>query len=224
MFDETSMTQGLAGLGYRRLKKLTYKASWSSIDVEHFLFLSLYGGGNYFHCEFGIRNPAAEQFAVECLRLFGGSLFQDLRFDRRYDCHMRYSLGMWAGWGIRWSLAVSKMSQAALVDRVKSDVRDTLFPVIRSVLSVADLFALLLKDDEPCRWLRVSGTVRGAMIVFLGRRMGMERREIEGLLQPYLREIGAHMGHRTTERPLSPSAFLTKVLDHADQKDLDVRA
>ena len=61
MFDEKSITPGLAELGYLHLKKRTYKASWSSTEVEHFLFLSLYGGGNYFVCEFGIRNPPAER-------------------------------------------------------------------------------------------------------------------------------------------------------------------
>jgi hypothetical protein len=45
MFDEQSITPGLAELGYLRLKKLTYKAPWSLTDVEHFLFFSLYGGG-----------------------------------------------------------------------------------------------------------------------------------------------------------------------------------
>jgi hypothetical protein len=57
MFDEKSITLGLAELGYLRLKKRTYKASWSSAEVEHFLFFSLYGAGNYFVCYFGIRNP-----------------------------------------------------------------------------------------------------------------------------------------------------------------------
>ena len=103
MFNEKSITPGLAELGYRRLKKLTYKASWSLTDVEHFLFFSLYGGSNYFYCYFGIRNPAAERVALECLKLFGGSIFQDLRFNPRYGCCMQFSLGGLAGWGPRWS-------------------------------------------------------------------------------------------------------------------------
>ena len=40
MFDEKPITSGLAELGYLRLKKRTFKASWSSADVEHFLFFS----------------------------------------------------------------------------------------------------------------------------------------------------------------------------------------
>jgi hypothetical protein len=178
MFGEKSITPGLAELGYLRPKRLTYKASWSSADVEHFLFFSLYGAGNYFVCYFGIRNLAAERFAVECLKSFGGPLFQTVRFDPRFDCHMRFSLGGLAGWGPRWSLNISGMSESALADKVKFDVRDLLFPVIRSVLAPADFFSLLIKDVEPCRWLGVSGAIRAAMIVYLGRRMGMQTSEM----------------------------------------------
>lgn len=215
MFDEQSITPGLVELGYLRLKKLTYKASWSSTDVEHFLFFSLYGGGNYLTCEFGIRNPTAERFAFECLNLFGGSVFQTAHFDSRYGCSMQFSLGELAGWPGRSSLTISEMSEAALADRVTGDVRDALFPVIRSVLSPADLFSLLIKDVEPCRWFRVSGALRAAMIVYLGRLMGIQSSEIESMLQPYLKEIAANMGSKSMLRRESPSAFLKKILHHA---------
>ena len=93
MFDEKSITPGLSELGYVRLKRLAYKASWNSIDVEHFLFASLFGGGNYFVCDFGIRNPGAEQFGLECLKLFGGPLFHDVRNSRRAGCLLGATAG-----------------------------------------------------------------------------------------------------------------------------------
>jgi len=207
MFDEKSMTPGLAELGYLRLKKRTYKASWSSTDVEHFLFFSLYGGGNYFTCYFGIRNPPAQRFALECLKLYGGSLFQTVRFDHRYSCSMRFSLGGLAGWGPQWSLTISDMSEAALADKVKCDVRDLLFPVVRSILAPADLFSLLIKDVEPCRWLGVSGAIRAAMIVYLGRRMGIQTSELESMLQPYLKDIAGSVG-----REVASYSFLEEIL------------
>ena len=219
MFDEKSIAPSLEELGYLRPKKLTYKASWGSIDVEHFLFFSLYGGGDYFVCYFGIRNPAAERFAFECLRLFGGSIFQDGRFDLRYRCCMQFSLGGLAEWGPRWSLNISGMSESALAHKVKGDIRDLLFPVVRSVLSPADLFALLIKDVEPCRWVRVSGALRAAMIVYLGGRLGMQTSEIESVLQPYLKEIAANMGQKSMARPESPSSFLKKILDYSNSLD-----
>jgi hypothetical protein len=206
MLDEKSMTRDLSELGYLRLKRLTYKASWSSTDVEHFLYFSLFSGGYYLACEFGVRNPAAQRFAIECLQLYGGPLFQTFRVDPRFDCPMQFSLGRMAGWPERSSLIVSKMSASALADKVKRDVRDSLFPLIRSVLSAADLFSLLVKDDEPFRWLRVNGALRAAMIVYLGRRIGMQAGEIEAMLQPYLKEIAASVDRVT------PEFFLERVL------------
>jgi len=210
VFDERSMTPGLAELGYLRLKKRTYKASWSSTDVEHFLFFSLYGGGNYFTCDFGLRNPAAERFAVDCLRLFAGPIFQDVRFDPRFDCHMRFSLGMLAGWPSRSSLVLSKMSETALADKVKYDISNVLFPVVRSVLSAADLFSFLMRDDESSRWLRVSGAIRAAMIVYLGRRMGISTSELNAMLQSHLKDIAGSLG-----RAVASCSFLQEVLQHS---------
>jgi hypothetical protein len=214
MFDEKSITPGLSELGYRRLKRLTYKASWSSIDVEHFLFASLYGGGNYFRCEFGIRNPGAEQFGLECLKLFGGPLFHDVRFDPRYGCS-RFPLGKWAGWS-GWSLTISALSEAAFADKVKGDIEHLLFPVIRSILSPADLFSLLIKDVEPCRWIMGNGATRAAEVVYLGRRLGVTTSELRSMLQPYLTLIGGSIARGGTGKMQSSSAFLEKVLHYAN--------
>jgi len=211
MFDETPITSGLAELGYLRLKKRTYKASWSSEDVEHFLFLSLHSGRHYFTCDFGMRNPPAERFALECLKLHGGPFFQTIRFDPRYSCSMRFCLGRLAGWGSPSSLTISDMSETDLADKVKSDVRDLLLPAVRFILAPADLFSLLIKDVEPCRWLGVSGALRSAMIVYLGRRMGIETRELESMLQPHLRDITGGV-----QRGVAPSFFLSEVLRSAE--------
>jgi hypothetical protein len=209
MFDEKSITSGLAELGYRRLKKRNYKASWSSADVEHFLFLSLHAGGRYFSCDFGIRNPSAEQFALQCLKLYGGPAFQSIPCDPRYRCSMRFSLGGLARWDVLWSLKISDMSEATLADKVTCAVRDLLFPVVRSILASADLFSLLIKDVEPCRWLGVSGALRAAMIVYLGRGMGIQTRELESLLQPHLRDITGGV-----QRGVAPAYFLAEILRH----------
>jgi hypothetical protein len=216
MFDEKSLTSGLSALGYFRLKRLTYKASWSSIDVEHFLFGSLFGSGNHFICDFGIRNPGAEQFALECLKLFGGPLFSDVRFDPRYGCSMRFALGKLARWSIGWSLTVSGSSEAAFADKVTGDIEHHLLPVVRSILSPADLFDLLMKDVEPCPWTMVSGAIRAAKIVYLGRGLGVKTSELWLMLQPYLTQIGGSIGRGGTGKMQSPSAFLEKVLHHAN--------
>jgi hypothetical protein len=124
---------------------------------------------------------------------------------------MRFSLGRLAGWGFRSSLTISDMSEVALADKVKSDVRDHLLPAVRSILAPAVLFSLLIKDVEPCRWLGVSGALRSAIIVYLGRRMGIETRELESMLQPHLRDIIGGV-----QRGVAPSFFLSEVLREAN--------
>jgi hypothetical protein len=217
MFDEKPITLGLAELGYRRLKKRTYKASWSSPDVEHFLFSSLHAGRRRFSCDFGIRNPPAEQFALECVKLYGGPAFQSIRFEPRDGCSMRFSLGGLARWGSLWSLDISDMSEATLADKVTGVVRDLLFPVVRSILAPADLFSLLVKDAEPCPWLGVSGALRAAMIVYLGRGLGIQTGELESLLQPYLREIIGGV-----QRGVAPAYFLAEILRHGRLSEDDI--
>ena len=140
MFDEKSLTTGLSELGYVRRKRLTYKASWSSTDVEHFLFASVFGGGICFLCDFGIRNPGAEQFALECLKLFSAPRLREFRFNPRYDCSNRFPLGKWAGWSIGWTLTISEFSEAALADKVKGDVERLLLPIVRSILTLPTFF------------------------------------------------------------------------------------
>ncbi len=216
MFDEKSLTPGLSELGYIRLKRLTYKASWSSTDVEHFLFASLFAGGNRFLCDFGIRNPGAEQFALECLKLFGGPRLRDVRFNPRYDCSNRFPLGKWAGWSIGWTLTISAFSEAAFADKVKGDVERLLLPVVRSILSPADLFSILSKNVEPCSWVTAGPPLRAAQVVYLGRRLGVTTSELRSMLQPYLTQIGGSLGRGGTGEWQSPSAFLENVLHYAN--------
>jgi hypothetical protein len=210
MLNEGPIAQSLAELGYLRVKKLIYRASWSSADVEHFVFFTLYGGGNYLAAEFGIRNPDAQCFAVECLQLYGGRLFQNFHVDPLFGCPMRFSLGRMVGWPSRSSLVVSEMSEEALAAKIKDDVRIALFPVVRSVLVSADLFSLLAKDVEPCRWYVVSGAIRAAMLAHLGRQMGMPTSEIEATLQPYMKNIGGSVDC------VAPEVFLEKVFRHSN--------
>jgi hypothetical protein len=213
MFDEKSITPGLSELGYVRLRRLTYKASWSSTDVEHFLFGRLIGGGNRFLCDFGIRNPGAEQFALECLKLFSGLGLRDVP---RYYCSNRFPLGKWAGWSIRCTLTISAFSEAAFADKVKGDVEHLLLPVVRSILSPADLFSILSKNVEPCSWVTVGGPLRAAQVVYLGRRLGVTTSELRSMLQPYFTQIGGSLGRDGTGEWQSPTAFLEKVLHHAN--------
>jgi hypothetical protein len=75
VFEDALMQRELEAIGYDRLRKYAYRASWSTAEVEHFLYLGK-DSRQYFTAEFGLRNPAAEEFSVEAIAKYGHSNFQ----------------------------------------------------------------------------------------------------------------------------------------------------
>src|SRR5258708_35456664 len=135
MFDEASLTQALAEVGYRRLKRHTYRAEWST-EVEHFLFFQLYGAANFLAADFGIRTKESEHFAIRSIQTYGSELDRLPRRDEKGSCVIRGSLGQLGSWGMCSSLIVSSMSGAAVATKVKHDIKALLFPVIRGITSL----------------------------------------------------------------------------------------
>ena len=150
------------------------------------------------------------------LEIIQRTSLRDVRFDPRYDCSNRFPLGKLAGWSIGWSLTISAFSEAAFADKVKGDIEHLLLPVVRSILSPADLFSVLIKNVEPCSWVTVGGPLRAAQVVYLGRRLGVTTSELRSLLQPYLTQIGGSLGRDETGAWQSPTVFLEKVLHYAN--------
>src|SRR6266567_8141576 len=110
MFDEALLTNALAEVGYRRLKRHTYRAEWST-EVEHFLYFQLYGTpADLLGADFGVRTKESERFAIRSIQAYGSAAYQLIRHDERSDCTTRFCLGRFASWGMRNSLIVSSMS------------------------------------------------------------------------------------------------------------------
>jgi hypothetical protein len=214
MFDEASLIHALADLGYRRLKRHTYRADWST-GVEHFIYFQLYGTpADFLAASFGIRTKESERFAIQSIQTYGSEV--DRRFrrhDERSDCYMRGSLGQLASWGMRSSLTVSSMSGPALAAKIKHDIEALLFPVIRGITSLDLLLSFWLTDAEPCPWYRCNGAMRAAMIVNVARRVGVAPAEIRKLLEPHLREIGRPHLHRAREP--DPGRYVDNVIRDA---------
>ncbi len=195
MLKEGLITAALAEVGYAKAKRLTYQASWSTTEVEHFLYLSTYGNPKeYLTVDFGLRNPLAEEFAIECISLFGGEIFRTLQYDRRNDCFMRFSLGKAAAWRPRWSLTLLQMSPASVASKIKTDVSELLLPLVRSVTTAKALLSLLLEDVEPYPWVRINSALRAAQIACLARLAGIESDQIRTLLRSFFDKIAADVG------------------------------
>ena len=225
MFKESLITDALANLKYVRLKHLTYRASWSTSDVEHFLYFSRWGTPkNFLTAYFGLRNAGAEEFGIECIRAYGGDLYRILKHDARVDCTMTFSLGNLAGWSPRWSLYIPKIpthngvipeiSMASLGEKIRIDVRECLFPIIHDVTSLDRLLSLLLKDVEPCRWFRVNGAIRAAQIAYLARRLGLGTAEITSMLKPFEKELRASL-----VRGPNPASYINDVVKRSAEID-----
>ena len=210
MLDETSLTQALTDLGYRRLKRHTYRADWST-EVEHFIYFQLYGTpADFLAADFGVRTKKSEHFAIRSVQAYDGSATSHLiRYDERSGCFMRFSLGRFASWGMRSSLTVSSMLGPALAAKIKHDVEERLFPVIRGVTRLDLLLAFLLTDAEPCPWYRCNGAMRAAMIVDLAARLELAPAESCKLLEPHLKDIAHHL-HGAPD--LAPRLYVDKII------------
>jgi hypothetical protein len=212
MFDEASLINALADVGYRRLKRHTYRADWST-EVEHFLYFQLYGTpADFLAADFGIRTKESERFAIRSIQAYGSEAYQLLRHNERSDCFMRFNLGQLGNWGMRSSLIVSSMSGPKLAAKIKHDIEERLFPVIRNVTSLNALLPLLLTDAEPRPWYRCNGAMRAAIIANVAQAAGITPAEIRKLLAPHLKEISYHL----TRGPVpDPGAYVDKVIRDA---------
>ena len=193
-FEETSVKEAMAEAGYERLKRYVYRAKWSTSEVEHFVYFQLYGTPKeYLAADFGLRNRQAEVFANKSIQAYGGDIYQLLRYDERSDCSMRFSLGQLASWGIRSSLKISAMATEALREKIRRDITELLFPIVRDVTSLDRLLGLLLADGEPYPWIRCNGAMRAAIVVHLAQQVGTPLSGIRARLEPYQRRIATNI-------------------------------
>jgi hypothetical protein len=216
MFDEPALASALAEAGYRRVRRHVYRAEWST-EVEHFIYFQLYGTPkDYLGADFGIRNKQAEIFAIRSLQAYGGPLERLLRPDYRNGCFMRFPLSD-ESWGLRSSLTISSMSGPALARKVRDDIVQKLFPVIRDVTTLDRFLSLLLTDAEPVRWPYSNGALRAAIIVHLAQRLGMRPREIHARVQPYFKRIA----YMLLDAPNpSPGAFIERLIQDSSSRAL----
>jgi hypothetical protein len=213
MLDELSLTAAMADVGYDRRKSYVYRAEWSTLDVEHFVYFQTYGTPkDYLAADFGIRNKEAESFAIRSIQAYAGDLYRLLRHDDGSDCFMRFSLGRLASWGIRSSLNISEMSERALAEKIKHDIRQQLFPIILEVTDLARLLSLLLVDAEPHPWIRSNGAMRAAMIVNLARRLGMQPGEVRAVLKPHNKRIATSL--LKAPNP-DPASYVERIIEDA---------
>jgi hypothetical protein len=194
MFKDTLLASAMGEVGFRRVGRYIYRADWSTIDVEHFVFFSPYGTPiDYLAADFGVRNQRAQTFALEEIRIYGGNVYQLMETNQETNCPMRFSLGRVASWGIRSSLKISSMSDRALAAKIKEDIEARLFPIVQQVAGIDRLLSFLMEDRESHSWVQCNGAIRAAMIIDLGVRQGISEAELQSMLEPYYRRIATNL-------------------------------
>ena len=163
-------------VGYLHSKGLTFKATSVSHAVEHFIYLHAYGTPKEFlGANFGFRNPVSEEFSIECIRAYGGELFsRSLKHDASTDCKMNFDFGHLYDPVQRWQIYLPQHSASESAKILMSTIEEKLFPVIRRVGTLQELFELLLQDKHPCRWSYTNGAIRAAQLVSAAKQLGIE--------------------------------------------------
>jgi hypothetical protein len=189
MARKLPVTDALAELGYRLVEGRNYRASWSSPEVEHFIYLQ---GGNTLSgappsARFGLRNTEAELFAVECVTRYGWAFIRTT-LDRRKktDCLMQFDFSRLDPHYLRrWhpTRGFIRLDDPAFGAALKITAQSKLKPLVQGLTSKADLFAALLSDEEQFRWRATNSAIRAAIIVALGSQVGVEPREIRSELR-----------------------------------------
>jgi hypothetical protein len=95
---EASVNPVLLDVGYERVDEGVYRALWSTLDVEDFIYI--FGDVRDFDDikrrdtltgDFGIRNPVAESFSCNAIHAYGGEIFRLFKCAEPTSCAMRFS-------------------------------------------------------------------------------------------------------------------------------------
>jgi hypothetical protein len=220
MLKENIINATVREFEYARVNGYSYRAMWSTPEVEHFLFFSTYGTPEAFlTADFGIKNSDAQTFGAKCVQVYGGKAYEHIGEDEKRQCYMRFPLGKLAGWDGRWSLNVSKMSNDELAMEMREAIGEKLFPIISDIVSRDQLFTLLLSDEEPVRWFHVNGAMRIAQIAYLATELHMGRIEIRSMLEPRVNELFIHLKGASLE----PKLYIDRIIDDARTAKLAVQ-
>jgi hypothetical protein len=206
---EVDLIPVLAEAGYDQLDARIYKASWSTVGVEHFIYFSQYEKhGRIFSGDFGIRNPIAEAFSVRSIRTYGGDLFRIWDHVVETSCAMRFSFGRLEPGS--WPIAVSSISTSQLPQHLRQFIQDRLHPAVGHITTAECLLALLIEDQPFCPWVACNGAIRAAQIVALAGKLGRDANEIQGALECHKSQIANGLS-KGAEMRSDPMSFVTRI-------------
>jgi hypothetical protein len=208
------LASALIDLGYERVAKLVYRARWSTTEIEHVLRFDTYGTPKiYLEGDPGMRNAAAEAFAMRCRRLHAiGSMRETVPIDQWWR-PVHFSLGDYCGWSVRGCLNTLEFGPDELAKKVVDDARSKLIPLVGAIKTSADLLAFLERPDWTTPPLIQMGEYyRAAQIAYLARKLGAARKETKNILLGFSLRIR----NSIDKSRFTPETYIDQILDDAD--------
>src|SRR5882672_2509272 len=156
MFDGVMMSKEMLAIGYIRLAKFVYRASWSSKDVEHFVYFEI-DSRQYFAASFGLRNEAAEKFGIASMVKYGHPNYGKVQWHRdlSIECSTSFVFGRIDRFSRRlWPrIFTPEITGSELAVFVANFIGQYILPIIKRVNDLNGLFEFLIVDAEPHPWL-----------------------------------------------------------------------
>jgi hypothetical protein len=216
VFEDASMKKELVAIGYDRLSKYAYRASWSTAEVEHFLYFGQ-DSRQYFVARFGLRNPTAEEFGIEAIAKYGHPNVQLWLRERdaATACSMTFGFaGLDTFSQSPWPrVHLSTISGGDLAILVAEFARQNLLPFVETITDLQTYLAFVVADREPNRWLAsVNHMIRAAQVVAVAAQLGRSDAEIRELLRPYDSQIEGRIRHIAADTTMGIDTYLDSLL------------
>ena len=213
MFDDVVMRREMLSIGFTRRSKFVYEASWSTQDVQHFIYFGE-DSRQYLVGRFGLRNQPAEEFGIDSVIKYGHPNLALIRHSRdpQTACSMNFEFDRInetsrASWP---RIRITDMLGSELATFVAQFIKRHICPLTRHIIDLRSFLAFLVADREPTPWFASGPATRAAQLTAIAVRLEIGTNEIRELLRPHDRSISVDV----FEKRLDPKTCVDRYLDH----------
>lgn len=203
-------------LNYQSVTDGSFRARWSSADVEHYLYWRVSRHETFLMGEFGFRNPVSEQYAQDCAVLYGGWPRKDLRLRyEQHSCYMRLTFDRLDLSSRELMIMFTRMTDSELRSQLQEIVEEKVLPSLSRIASLDDLYNILEANGGLCPWFATNAVLRAAKLAKLGEMIGISPEALEGTLLRHQTDI-----QKFLRSDRSVHVYIQKVMHHGADDQL----
>lgn len=213
----TAVGKQVETLGYSRVDKKTYRANWSTSEVEHYLYFEM-SDNISIGASFGLRNIVADHFAIESVAKYGhenfGIAYQKYGQNWKAGCSMRFGFSQFDKYSQKlWPyFDLIGYKPEDLASFTKEFVTKYVLPLVQPITDLETYFAFLVADKEPTPWLASNMPMRATQIVCVSCQLGYENSKTRELLSPYDKLIANGLHRPYTDAKAFVDEYIENVI------------